>query len=161
MSRYISHSIINKSILLSTRITRPLTTLNPAKYRHLYTSSPRMSEDNPQTVRPAHKRVRGSDEHVDPENTAQALSEAKGMDFKNGEIPEWLSKPPFSYGQSWEGWERKWRCSCWCGQSEPQILAVRYWAHCQPHSPSLEIHSLSRHAIVTIVSDYMVSHFAL
>lgn len=113
MSRYISHSILKSTSLISTRtqITRPLT-------RHITTSSPRMSEDNPKTVRPPHKRVRGHDEHVDPENTAQPLSEAKGMSFKEGEIPEWLSKPPFSYGQSWEGWERKWRCSCWCGQSE-------------------------------------------
>ena len=110
MSRYISHSLLKRTSLIS---TRPL-----IQYRLITTSSPRMDADNPQTVRPPHKRVRGSNEHVDPENTAQPLSEAKGMNFKEGEIPEWLSKPPFSYGQSWEGWERKWRCSCWCGQSK-------------------------------------------
>ena len=119
MSRYISHSsILKQTSLISTRITRPLVLTH---YRHITTSSPRMDEDNPKTVRPPHKRVRGADEHVDASNTAQAMSEAKGMDFRNGEIPEWLSKPPFSYGQSWEGWERKWRCSCWCGQSGSSV----------------------------------------
>ena len=139
MSRYISHSIfaLTKSPLISgTRITRPLIT----HYRQITTSSPRMDEDNPKTVRPPHKRVRGADEHVDPSNTAQAMSEAKGMDFRNGEVPEWLSKPPFSYGQSWEGWERKWRCSCWCGQSQSSISsALVCLANVQPHSHSLVI----------------------
>ena len=149
MSRYISHSLLKRTSLIS---TRPL-----IQYRHIHTSSPRMDEDNPQTVRPPHKRVRGSNEHVDPENTAQALSEAKGMNFKEGEIPEWLSKPPFSYGQSWEGWERKWRCSCWCGQSKcsPTRACVCHTDD-QPHSRFLEILLLSRHVTVMTVSDYMV-----
>jgi hypothetical protein len=132
MSRYISHSLLKRTYLIS---TRPL-----IQYRHFNTSSPRMDEDNPQTVRPPHKRVRGADEHVDAGNTAQALSEAKGMNFKEGEIPEWLSKPPFSYGQSWEGWERKWRCSCWCGQSQSSAFSsLICLAKVQPLSPSLGI----------------------
>jgi hypothetical protein len=153
MSRYISHSLLKRTYLIS---TRPL-----IQYRHFNTSSPRMDEDNPQTVRPPHKRVRGADEHVDAGNTAQALSEAKGMNFKEGEIPEWLSKPPFSYGQSWEGWERKWRCSCWCGQSKCSKLSSSVClANTQPLSHSLVIPLLSRHVTVMTVSDYMVGQIS-
>lgn len=123
MSRFLS-SIIHNSSLSKTLLTRPaLLPLSSIRgTRNCSTTLPRMSEDNPKTVRPPHKRVKESDEHIDPSNTNQKLSDAKGVSMKEGEMPEWLTKPPFSYGQSWEGWERKWRCSCWCGQSRSEAM---------------------------------------
>jgi hypothetical protein len=110
---------------LSKVITRPVVSLGrhspspsrtPHSLRYFSSSVSTMGQDDPKTVRPPHKRVRSTDEHVDPENTAQPLSQSNNM--KDGEAPEWLTKPPFQYNQSWDGWDRKWRCSCWCGKSE-------------------------------------------
>lgn len=106
---------------ISSIVTRPLQSTR--SIRPFSSTIRTMSEDDPKTVRPPHKRVRSSDEHVDPGNTAQPLSKSDQM--KDGEVPEWLTQPPFSYNQSWNGWDKKWRSSCWCGKSESHIAHLR------------------------------------
>jgi hypothetical protein len=77
-----------------------------------------MSDDF--STRPATKRVRSDQDHSKGE-TKERENEKQGENKdKKGEKEgdeDWLSKPPFQVGASWDGFETKWRSSCWCGKS--------------------------------------------
>ena len=80
-----------------------------------------MSDDF--TSRPQTKRVRSDHDHSKAD-TKQHEDDMKPDDEKKDkekdgdhEDEDWLSQPPFSVGQSWDGWTTRWRESCWCGKS--------------------------------------------
>ncbi|WVQ62308.1 uncharacterized protein L199_000447 [Kwoniella botswanensis] len=71
------------------------------------------SDDVPETVRPATKRIRSDHDH------SKASTKANESDEKEQEKhqdDDWLKEPPFSVGADKDGWETKWRESCWCGK---------------------------------------------
>ncbi|WWC58519.1 uncharacterized protein I303_101062 [Kwoniella dejecticola CBS 10117] len=79
------------------------------------------NDNVPDTVRPPTKRVRSDQDHSKASTKAAEASkdsESKDEDMKeeNHEDDEWLKQPPFSVGADKEGWETKWRESCWCGK---------------------------------------------
>ena len=81
-----------------------------------------MSDDY--TSRPAIKRVRSDQDHSKAETKEREDkiqgNDKDGKDDKdkgNSGDEDWLSQPPFSVGASWDGFETKWRSSCWCGKS--------------------------------------------
>lgn len=87
-----------------------------------------MSDDH--CSRPPTKRVRSDQDHSKAETKER---ESHMQDGKSGdeddkgnkhEDEDWQKKPPFSVGESWDGWTTKWRSSCWCGKSEwePQVM---------------------------------------
>ncbi|WWC66462.1 uncharacterized protein I206_100364 [Kwoniella pini CBS 10737] len=73
------------------------------------------------TVRPPTKRIRSDHDHSKASTKASEASrdsESKEEDKNedNHEDEEWLKQPPFSVGADKDGWETKWRESCWCGK---------------------------------------------
>ncbi|WRT64035.1 uncharacterized protein IL334_000962 [Kwoniella shivajii] len=77
--------------------------------------------DVPGTVRPATKRVRSEQDHSKASTKAAEASRENGSDHEDAnedkhEDDDWLKEPPFSVGKSKDGWETKWRESCWCGK---------------------------------------------
>ncbi|WWC99571.1 hypothetical protein V866_006475 [Kwoniella sp. B9012] len=71
------------------------------------------SEDLPETVRPATKRIRSDHDHSKASTKA---NESDEKDQEKHEDDDWLKEPPFSVGADKDGWETKWRESCWCGK---------------------------------------------
>lgn len=78
------------------------------------------------STRPSAKRVRSDQDHSKAdtkkrEQDQQSNGDKDGEDRKNDEEmqdDDWMSVGPFQVGKSWEGWETKWRESCWCNKSE-------------------------------------------
>jgi len=95
---------------------------------HLQIHLNKMGSDDEFTSRPSAKRVRSDQDHSKA-NTKDREDKKEGKDEndkKEENIDEdWLSKPPFSVGASKEGWETKWRQSCWCGKSTSGLIWVR------------------------------------
>jgi len=80
-----------------------------------------MSDDY--SSRPATKRVRSDQDHSkgdtkEREEQMQGDDKKDDKDKQDKKDEDWLSQPPFQVGASWEGFETKWRSSCWCGKSE-------------------------------------------
>ena len=79
-----------------------------------------MSDDY--TSRPTTKRVRSDQDHSKAETKErEQAKQGENKDDKdkkeNKGDEDWLAQPPFQVGASWEGFETKWRSSCWCGKS--------------------------------------------
>ncbi|WVF70820.1 hypothetical protein IAT40_005614 [Kwoniella sp. CBS 6097] len=99
-----------------------------------------MAGDHPETVRPATKRIRSDQDHSKAETKAAEKSkEEQDPDHPEAnpdkhEDDEWLKDAPFYLGKSREGWETKWRESCWCGKTafvyDADPLQAKY-CHCE------------------------------
>lgn len=121
---------------------------------------PTMSDDF--TSRPPTKRVRSDQDHSKGETKAKEdqkqaeEGEEKDDADKNHEDEDWLSKPPFQVGASWDGWKTKWRQSCWCGKSEHWFFSV---AKSDDQLLSCSATIPRRTSIVTVktANDFMVS----
>lgn len=93
------------------------------------------------TARPAVKRVRSDQDHSKAdtkkrEDRRQGEGQGEGQGDGQGEGQEknshngsedgqgdeehhdedWLNQAPFRRDEGWEGWETRWRQSCWCGK---------------------------------------------
>lgn len=114
------HMLLRRTIFTPTfRLIRttPRTSLAPLSPTHL-AIHPRTMSSKPETTRPATKRVRTEDEDKEGNGTKEDQNQPLEVETDDkSEIPEWLKKPPFQVGRSQEGWNKKWRSSCWCGKS--------------------------------------------
>jgi hypothetical protein len=117
------------------------------------------------TTRPATKRVRSDnqDKNGDKQDDDAKINQAQPyeIDVEKDKIPEWLSAAPFQVGKDWEGWNKTWRSSCWCGKSEQNLFSEvcgKSYTHLQPPFRSRIILWDPKSATVKTVSDYMVSH---
>lgn len=84
-----------------------------------------MSDKGDFTSRPQAKRVRSDHDHSKGDTKDREDDRKKGNGEKNAKEDgeenkdeDWLKQAPFCVGESWDGWETKWRESCWCGKSE-------------------------------------------